>query len=228
MGRVERVHALPSGLRTTTPRIDGMRARFPRFPHPPPPLRRCLWEGWEGRPRPHPPAAPGPSHSERARARFPRFPQDPTAIPAALRPTDPRHNAPRRRQAAEKTKTGRKPAGFAASPHHRRPLSYPLAFSWRVHRENWPASRPKAGETPVALLARCVDPSGDGETPYGGVGAVAPSSLPAVLCGEWRREFRSPAVRRHQDKAHPHHACAPGFRPTRRMDHGRLPCGVAG
>ena len=88
------MHALPSGLRTTTPRIDGMRARFPRFPHPPPPLRRCLWEGWEGRPRPHPPAAPGPSHSERARARFPRFPQDPTAIPAALRPTDPRHNAP--------------------------------------------------------------------------------------------------------------------------------------
>ena len=25
------MHALPSGLRTTTPRIDGMRARFPRF-----------------------------------------------------------------------------------------------------------------------------------------------------------------------------------------------------
>ena len=129
----------PPGLRTTAPRIDGTRARFPRFPHPPPPLRRCLWEGWEGRPRPHPPAAPGPSHSERARARFPRFPQDSTAIPAALRPKDPWHNAPRRRQAAEKTKNGRKPAGFAASPHHRRPLSYPLAFSWRVHRENWPA-----------------------------------------------------------------------------------------
>ena len=134
----------PPGLRTTAPRIDGTRARFPRFPHPPPPLRRCLWEGWEGRPRPHPPAAPGPSHSERARARFPRFPQDSTAIPAALRPKDPWHNAPRRRQAAEKTKNGRKPAGFAASPHHRRPLSYPLAFSWRVHRENWPAS-PTAG-----------------------------------------------------------------------------------
>ena len=131
----------PPGLRTTAPRIDGTRARFPRFPHPPPPLRRCLWEGWEGRPRPHPPAAPGPSHSERARARFPRFPQDSTAIPAALRPKDPWHNAPRRRQAAEKTKNGRKPAGFAASPHHRRPLSYPLAFSWRVHRENWPALR---------------------------------------------------------------------------------------
>ena len=116
----------PPGLRTTAPRIDGTRARFPRFPHPPPPLRRCLWEGWEGRPRPHPPAAPGPSHSERARARFPRFPQDPTAIPAALRPTDPWHNAPRRRQAAEKTKNGCKPAGCGLAASQTSPVLPPL------------------------------------------------------------------------------------------------------
>ena len=127
------MHALPSGLRTTTPRIDGMRARFPRFPHPPPPLRRCLWEGWEGRPRPHPPAAPGPSHSERARARFPRFPQDPTAIPAALRPTDPRHNAP---AAAGRRRRKPKPAANPPGLRHRRITDVPCLTPLHSHGES--------------------------------------------------------------------------------------------
>ena len=99
-----------------------------------------MWEGWEGRPAPiHLLHQAHRTRRARGRAFHPSHRTPPPFFLPHSGPQTRGTTPPRRRQAAEKTKNGRKPTEFAASPHHRRPLSYPLAFSWRVHRENWPA-----------------------------------------------------------------------------------------
>ena len=92
---------------------------------------------------PSPTHRTGPQRACRARGRaFHAFHRIPPPFlphcPAAEQARSPTPPQPlRRRQPAEK-QNGRKLNGFAASPHDPRPSVYPLAFSWRVHRENWP------------------------------------------------------------------------------------------
>ena len=139
MGRVGRVHAPPPGCGRPPPVLTGRVRAFHAF-H----TRRrhsgvACGKGGKGVRAPiHPPHQAHRTRRARGRAFHASHRTPPPFLPHSgpqTRGTTP----PRRQQAAEKTKNGRKPAGFAASPHHRRPLSYPLAFSWRVHRENWPA-----------------------------------------------------------------------------------------
>ena len=176
MGRVGRVHALPPppGCGRPPPVLTGRVRAFHAF-H----TRRrhsgvACGKGGKGVRAPiHLPHQAHRTRRARGRA-FHASHRTPPPFPPHSGPQTRGTTPPRRRQAAEKTKNGRKPGGFAASPHHRRPLSYPPCILM---------------ESPPGELAGVPN-----------LRAAVPAGRPALhavpaLSLRWQRAFPAPAGR---------------------------------